>query len=231
MIDRKFASMLIPVALALADVTSAQQAPKNAVIATAAETAATPVPTAFNAAEPDPLLLPGDAAPPPMSVMLRPPGGPSAGSPPARTGQPPGPPVGIPMTLALEAARAALAACADEGLRVGVAVVDSTGQLLLGLQGDGAPPGRIYVAARKAYAAASFGVPTSSIQSQLRSNDPDAQARLKANMVVFPGGVPLLVDGKVVAAIAVSGARGDQDERCASAGAASIKEKLVTMSR
>ncbi len=33
-----------------------------------------------------------------------------------------------------------------------------------------------------------------------------------------PGGVPIMVDGKVTGAVGVSGVTGDQDEQCAKAG-------------
>jgi uncharacterized protein GlcG (DUF336 family) len=36
-----------------------------------------------------------------------------------------------------------------------------------------------------------------------------------------PGGIPLMVDGKVTGAVGVSGVTGDQDEQCAKAGAGS----------
>ena len=34
-----------------------------------------------------------------------------------------------------------------------------------------------------------------------------------------PGGVPLMVDGKVIGAVGASGVTGDQDEQCSMAGA------------
>ena len=37
-----------------------------------------------------------------------------------------------------------------------------------------------------------------------------------------PGGVPLMVDGKVIGAVGVSGVTGDQDEQCSMAGAKSM---------
>ena len=37
-----------------------------------------------------------------------------------------------------------------------------------------------------------------------------------------PGGVPIVVGGKIVGAVGVSGVTGDQDEQCAKAGASSL---------
>jgi uncharacterized protein GlcG (DUF336 family) len=41
--------------------------------------------------------------------------------------------------------------------------------------------------------------------------------------VPIEGGVPLIVDGKIIGAIGLSGGSGDQDGQCALAGAAALK--------
>ncbi len=43
------------------------------------------------------------------------------------------------------------------------------------------------------------------------------------NMMTLEGGVPVIVDGKVVGAIGVSGVMSDQDAQVAMAGAAAAK--------
>lgn len=169
-----------------------------------------------------PISLPGDRPPPPMSMMLRPP----SGRPTGRNGPPPDTTPGPPLALALEAARAAVATCAADELRVGVAVMDSAGQIQVGLNADGAGPGHIFSAARKAVTAVAFGVPTSAVQDKLRAGDPAALALLKPNMVAMPGAVPLIVEGRVLGAIGASGGTGQQDEACAAAGAARIQDRL-----
>ena len=169
----------------------------------------------------DPTRLPGDEPPPPLARMLRLP----SGRPTGLAGPPPDVTPGPSLGLALEAAQAALDACKADHLLVGVAVLDSAGQLRLGMVADGAAPGRIYGAAQKAVAAIAFGEPTSAVQEKLRA-DPSATARLRPNMSVLPGGVPLIVGRRVIGAIAASGATAQQDEACAAAGAAKIKAKL-----
>jgi uncharacterized protein GlcG (DUF336 family) len=173
----------------------------------------------------DPVALPGDNLPPPVSAALAPPRPPSIG---LSTGQPAPRPVvtGPSLEVALEAAQAALARCRSDNLTVGTAVSDSTGVIMVGLQMVGANPGRVYNAVRKNIAAIEFGEPVSAVRDRLRAKDFATLARVKPNMTLSPGAVPLISNGKVIGAIGVSGATADQDEVCAAAGAAAVAGKL-----
>lgn len=183
---------------------------------------AAPLPPAVSAR--DPLSLPGDILPSPIAVVLAPPA-PPGGTPPSplppRSAVP-----GPSLAIALTAAQAALKRCEADGLKVGVAVSDSLGVLVVGLQMEGANPGRIFNAARKNLAAIEFGLPTSAVRERLRANDFAMLARVKPSMTLFPGAVPLIVDGKLIGAIGISGATSGQDEVCAAAGAAAIVGRL-----
>jgi uncharacterized protein GlcG (DUF336 family) len=131
------------------------------------------------------------------------------------------------MEIALQAAQAALARCQADALLVGAAVADASGNLVTGLQMTGANPGRIFFAARKAVTAAQFGAPTSDVREKLRAGDFSLLLQIRPNMVVYPGGVPLRDrTGKVIGAIGVSGATAEQDEICAAAGAAAVRDRL-----
>lgn len=123
-------------------------------------------------------------------------------------------------------AQAALSACNAENLLVNVVVVDSLGRLRLVLSADGADPAGVFVAAKKAVAATAFKSRTSDVQKRLRAGDTAALAVLKPNMIVLPGGVPLVSAGAVIGAIAASGATAEQDEACAALGAAKIQSNL-----
>lgn len=181
---------------------------------------ATPTPSPPTSSPPtwatrDPLSLPGDPLPPPMANVI--------GSPPppnpnmVRSAPPPAP----PMALALKAAEAALAKCKADGLAVAVAVSNSAGGMIVGLQADGAFPGRVYNAARKNLVAIEFGMPSLAVRAKLRAGDFATLARVKPNMTLLGGAIPLFIDGKLVGAIAVSGApAGEADDICAAAGAA-----------
>lgn len=174
-----------------------------------------------NAAPADPTRLPGDRAPP--RGMRPPPPPPGAGGKP-----PPEPGTNAPgpsLSLALEAAQAAIAACAADGYKVGVSVIDSSGQPRASLSADGATGSHVYTGTRKALAALAFKEPTSQVSAQI-ATDKSAEARTTPNMALMAGAVPLMVGDQAIGAIGVSGASSLQDEKCAMAGANKIKDRL-----
>ena len=198
--------MLLLAGLAISTVTQAQ-------MAVAPPPAPPPLPPSW--ATRDPLALPGDPLPPSMATVIGtpPPPNPNAVRPP--------PPLGPPLMLALKAAQAALAKCRADGLAVGVAVSNSAGGMIVGLQADGAFPGRVYNAARKNLTSIEFGTPSLAVRQKLRAGDFAMLARIKPNMTVLGGAIPLYADGKLIGAIGVSGApAGEADDACAAAGAA-----------
>lgn len=175
-------------------------------------------PSAPAAAAVDPTRLPGDRPPDTIDRMLQLP----RPHPPQPIDATPGP----GDDLALEAARTAIANCSAKGFHVGAAVVDSAGNLRVGLSAAGAAPGRIYTAVQKDLAAMAWKRPTSEVQILLRGDRASLPALYKPNMVVVPGGIPLIVGNMVIGAVAVSGATGDQDELCAIEGARRIHDRL-----
>ena len=163
----------------------------------------------------DPLALPGDNLPPPLAAVITPPPpmNPNASRFP--------PPLSPPLALALKAAQAALAKCKADGYEVGVAVSNSVGGMVVGIQSETAFPGRVYNAARKNLTALEFKTPNSAVRDKLRAGDFATLARVKPNMTLLAGALPLFADGKLIGAIGVSGApASDRDEVCAVAGVA-----------
>ena len=180
----------------------------------------TPSPPSWNTR--DPLALPGDPLPPAMTTVI----GTSPPPPPNPNAPRPTPPPGPPLAMALKAAEAAIAKCKANGLAVGVAVSNSAGGMVVGLQADGAFPGRVYNAARKNLAAIEFGTSTLAVRQKLRAGDFATLARVKPNMTLLGGALPLYTDGKLIGAIGVSGApAGEADDVCATAGAAVFAAK------
>jgi uncharacterized protein GlcG (DUF336 family) len=164
-------------------------------------------------------MLPGDAPPPSLTQMMQAHG--TGGS------HAPDPTPSPPTVLGIDAAQTAIITCTDtaSGVRVGVAVTDAAGVLRVALAADGAMPGRVFEAARKALTATEFRAPTSEVAAHL-ATDRSLKARVKPNMVVSPGALPLIVDGHLMGAIGVSGGTDAQNEKCASAGAAKILDKF-----
>lgn len=136
---------------------------------------------------------------------------------------------GPDLSLALEAAQAALNACLKSGYRVGVAVVDSAGHARVMLTADGSDGSHVFVAQRKAIVALEFNMSSSQAHDAVKA-DKSLLARVKSNMFVEGGAVPIRRGDQVIGALGVSGAAGEvigrQDEACAVAGVDSIRRQL-----
>jgi uncharacterized protein GlcG (DUF336 family) len=137
------------------------------------------------------------------------------GAPPESTA--PGP----NLKLAIAGARAAVAACAALGYRVGVTVIDSAGEARAMLTADGSDGSHVFVAMRKAITALAFQMPSSQADAEVHQ-DKSLLKRVTPAMFVEGGALPILEKGQVIVAIGVSGAAGapigHQDEVCAAAG-------------
>lgn len=136
----------------------------------------------------------------------------------------------IGIDLALAAATAALEAARSRGYpRIGVAVTNRGGQLMMLLRSDEAGPHLLDSARRKAYTAASMNARTSKASKAVdeRSGEPDPHLVYLDEVLLVGGGVPIHASGELIGAIGVAGAPGSiHDEECADAGIAKIAESL-----
>jgi len=129
--------------------------------------------------------------------------------------------------LALELARAALAACQKQGYQVTVAVVDRFGVTQVLLRDRFAGAHTVPTATGKAWTAVSFRNDTSELVAATGPGSPQAGVRAIPGATIIAGGVMVETAGTLVGAIGVSGAPGgDNDEGCAEAGIAAIRDKL-----
>ncbi len=105
-----------------------------------------------------------------------------------------------------------------------IAVTDAHGELLAFLRMDGAPVSSINIAINKAFTAARERSATRTIG--LRSRDAEDGFPMTnfgdLRYINWTGGLPVLVEGKVTGAIAVSGLTGDEDEELAEIGRRAI---------
>ena len=141
---------------------------------------------------------------------------------------------GPDMALALEAAQAALAACAANGVKVAASIVDSAGALRLLLTADGAAQEEVEISRKKAATAVALKEVTSEVADKM-DKDQAFKAKIETDKSLFPrpGGIPLVVGDEVIGAIGVSGASrlngvpgGMRDEACARAGLDKIRARL-----
>ncbi len=114
---------------------------------------------------------------------------------------------------------AAVKKAEELGIAINVAVVDSGGNLAAFLRMPGAFLHSIDIAKDKAYTAAGFGFPTSQWQEIFAKEDMlKLGMPVRDRLVVFGGGLPILVDGEKLGGIGVSGGSEGQDIECAQAG-------------
>ena len=126
--------------------------------------------------------------------------------------------------MAIQAVAAELARRQKQAV---VAVADAHGELIGLLRLDGAPLLSITIAANKAWTAARERKPTYDIGQAAR--DPkdgfDMAYYGDPRFVGWGGGVPVLVGGQVVGAVAVSGLSQEEDAELAGLGAAAILQQ------
>ncbi|QUS61808.1 heme-binding protein [Synechocystis sp. PCC 7339] len=133
-------------------------------------------------------------------------------------------------TVAIQAAQAAIAACLQEGYGVTATVVNPEGNVLVVIRSDGALVHTVQTSFNKAYSAVTLAAnhnleATSGILASMQAKGAQGvgtwpmPADPLTGITLFPGGVNLLSQGKVVGGLGVSGTPdGKIDERCALKG-------------
>lgn len=118
---------------------------------------------------------------------------------------------------AVEACRYALSKAEQLEISVSVAVVDRSGQLVAFIRHHEAPFHCRDIATDKAFTAASFGLATDRWTAALENMSGAVKQGLlvRDRMLMFGGGIPILVDGERVGGIGVSGGSEQQDMECA----------------
>ena len=124
---------------------------------------------------------------------------------------------------AKKAAAAALAEARKNNWTMAAAVVDTAGDLVYFEKLDGTQAASVNIAVDKARSAARFKRPTKALQDVLAAGGAGLRLLALQGAVPVEGGLPLLMDGKMVGAIGLSGGTSQQDGQCAKAGAETVK--------
>jgi len=134
-------------------------------------------------------------------------------------------PYGLPVSLeiAKKVAAPAIAEATKNNWTVAVALVDPGGNLVYYEKMDNTQLGSANVAVDKARCAALFKRPTKAFQDALAAGGDSVRILRLQGVVPVEGGIPLVVEGKIIGAIGVSGATSAQDAQCAKAGAETLK--------
>jgi len=132
---------------------------------------------------------------------------------------------GAPITLAM--AKKITAAAMAEADRIGVpmviAITDPAGSLVYLEKHDIAISGGVNIAPAKAKAAAIFKRPTKAFEDAIAAGGVGNRMLGLPGVVPVEGGLPIVVEGKLVGAIGVSGGTGVQDGVVGKAGLDAIK--------
>jgi len=124
--------------------------------------------------------------------------------------------------ILLDTSKRAAAAALDEARRNGwtmaVAVVDAAGDLVYFEKMDETQTGSVTVSQSKARSAARFKRPTKAFQDALTATPDGLRILGIEGAVPVEGGLPIVLGGKIVGAIGVSGGTSQQDGQCAQAG-------------
>jgi uncharacterized protein GlcG (DUF336 family) len=143
----------------------------------------------------------------------------------------------VPLSLALDAAQAALKSCEASGYKVSVSVVDVAGVERTYLRGDHATIHTRETAFKKAYTIATLGpifgaTTTGALTERISKTLTGPALSTVNNIILLAGGVALRSGDETLAAIGVGGAPGGAlDESCALAGVAKVQERLNALTR
>jgi uncharacterized protein GlcG (DUF336 family) len=129
--------------------------------------------------------------------------------------------------VSLDIALALLARVRDEaalrGLSLAAAVVDDGGHVLASQRMDGTAIGAMKLALGKAYTSVLWGTRTAAFMDSTQPGGDDwAWNTTDSRIVVYAGGIPLLVDGELVGGLGASGATAAEDEVCVLTAARSV---------
>ncbi|MDP3070264.1 MAG: heme-binding protein [Opitutaceae bacterium] len=139
--------------------------------------------------------------------------------------QAPMPDYGAPIPLA--DAKRVLAAAHAEAVKnkwnVAIAIVDSGGHLVAFDRIDSTQYGSVEVALEKARTSAAFRRSTKAFQDMVAAGGEGLRILKLPGALPLEGGLPIVVGGKLVGAIGVSGVTSAQDGQIAAAGLAALK--------
>jgi glc operon protein GlcG len=138
---------------------------------------------------------------------------------------PSSPPYGPPISLHLArqvAARAEAVALAN-GWKMCIAVLDSSGHLVVFHKMNDVHYASIQVAQAKALTAVNFKRSTKIFEDAISAGGPGLRLLSIEGLCPLEGGIPLLQDGALIGAIGVSGVQSTEDGQVAQAGASAVQ--------
>ena len=131
------------------------------------------------------------------------------------------PPYGPPITLdqAKRAMAAAELEAAKNSWQVAITILDSGGNMIMFHRVDNAQLSATTVSEGKARTALEFKRPSKALDDAIAGGGAGMRLLALKDITPIEGGLPVVVDGKIIGAIGVSGALSSQDAEVAKAGA------------
>lgn len=130
------------------------------------------------------------------------------------------PPYGLAITL--EQAKRVMAGAeleaAENTWQVAITILDSGGNLVMFHKVDNTQLSAVGVSEGKARTALEFKRPSKDLDDAIARGGPGNRLLALKNITPIEGGMPIVLDGKVIGAIGVSGAISAQDSQVAKAG-------------
>lgn len=127
---------------------------------------------------------------------------------------------GIGLDIAMKMLVAAEAEAKKKGLQEAIAVVDSGGRLVAFLRMDNTQLASIEISMAKAVTANNVKRPTKALQDSVAPGSSTPRMSGLPGITPIDGGLPIIIDGKIVGAIGAAGAAANQDGEVAAAGLA-----------
>ena len=138
---------------------------------------------------------------------------PAAAQPPAKPASGYGSPIG--MTEALALIERGIEKSTAQGLKMAFAVVEPSGELVAFARMDDAPYASIRLAQQKASTSARLRLTTAELEERVQGGRTVLLS--SEEVIAIGGGVPIVVDGRIIGAIGVSGGTAAQDAAIAGA--------------
>jgi glc operon protein GlcG len=139
------------------------------------------------------------------------------------------PPPQVPYGLSISTENAKIVAAASiaeaqkNNLKDAIAIVDTGGYLVYFEKMQDTQTGSVDLAMEKARTAALFRRPTKIFEDGVAAGGEGLRLLRLTGAIPIDGGVPIIVDGKLIGAVGVSGGTGPQDGQVARAGANAVK--------
>jgi len=131
------------------------------------------------------------------------------------------PPYGPPITLddAKRAMAAAELEAAKNSWQVAITILDSGGNLVMFHKVDNTQLASIGASEGKARTALTFKRPSKALDDAIAAGGAGLRLLAVKDITPLEGGLPIVLDGKIIGAVGVSGALSSQDAQVAKAGA------------